>query len=165
MTAWHPNMTCELLPGRSVHDWDRVLRTLTRIGVPGCLVSLGLAVGGMVMSRSDWFVYGPWVWWVFWVVGCPAWLAMGVWTVGIRLALPSQERQATAERAAGYTTSRYAPNFMITPPEIDHVDGESGRIVRLAYEPWLTEPEYEARLRAVREAAVPETGTPGMSDS
>jgi hypothetical protein len=160
VTEWHPKMTRELLPGRSVHDWDRIHGTLTRIGLPGWLVSLGLIAGGLVASQSDSFVYGPWVWWVLGVVGFPAWLAGGVWILGGRMVLLYMQERAALERAAGYSTSRYAPNFMTTPPEIDHVDGESGRIVRLADEPWLTEPEYEARLRAVRGTAVQEAGTP-----
>lgn len=165
MTEWHPKMTRELLPGRSVHDWDRVLGTLMRIGLPGWLVSLGLMVGGLVVSRSDSFVFGSWAWWVLGIVGLPAWLAGGVWILGSRLVLLHRGDQADAERAAGYTTAVYAPNFMTTPPPIDHVDGDSGRIVRLASEPWLTEPEYEARLRTVRGTAVPETGAPGMPGS
>lgn len=41
MTEWHPKMTRELIPGRSVHDWDGVLGTLTTVeeadapGMPG----------------------------------------------------------------------------------------------------------------------------------
>ena len=162
MAEWHPKMTRELLPDRSVHDWDRVLGILMRIGLPGLLVFLGLILVGLVASRSDSFVFGPWVWWVLGIVGFPAWLAGGAWIVGSKLVLLYRANQATAERAAGYTTSVYAPDFTTTPSPIDHVDGESGRIVRLAGEPWLTEAEYEARLRAVRGTAVQETGAPEM---
>ena len=153
MTEWHPKMTCELLPGRSVHDRYRTLRRLNRIGVPGLLVFIGLCCVGMALSQFDDIKYGPWVWWVAWIVGFPSWLAAGVWIVGGRLVLLSIQGQREVEHAAGYTTSPYSPNFMIRPPEIDHVDGESGRIVRLAGEPWLTEAEYEARILAIRQAA------------
>ncbi|MFD7024840.1 hypothetical protein [Promicromonospora sukumoe] len=146
-------MTRELLPGRSVHDRYGTLRRLDRIGVPGLLVFIGLCCGGMALSQLDGVTYGPWVWWVAGIVGFPSWLAAGAWIVGGRLIIASMGGRREAEHAAGYTTSRYAPNFMIRPPEIDHVDGESGRIVRLAGEPWLTEAEYEARIRAIREAA------------
>ncbi|WP_232216122.1 hypothetical protein [Promicromonospora sukumoe] len=146
-------MTRELLPGRSVHDRYRALRRLDRIGVPGLLASIALAGGSALLAQRDDLVYPAWAVWVYGIIGLASWTAAGFSLVGGRLVLLSIQGQREVEHAAGYTTSPYAPNFMIRPPEIDHVDGESGRIVRLASEPWLTEAEYEARIRAIREAA------------
>ncbi|MFE7508088.1 hypothetical protein [Promicromonospora sp. NPDC057488] len=112
----------------------------------------------MALAQFDDVRYGPWVWWVAGIIGFPSWLAAGALIVGGRLVLLSIKGQSEVEHAAGYTTSRYVPNLMVPPPPIDHVDGESGRIVRLATEPWLTEAEYEARIRAIREAAGQDAG-------
>lgn len=152
MTAesWRPDIELEMLPGRSVHDWDRILRRLYRIGVPGLLVFIGLAGSMVALSQFDGLRYGPWIWWVAGIVGLPSWLAGGVMIVGGRMVLPLRANCADSERALGYSTAKYEPNFMVTPPEVDYVDSETGRVVKLAREPWLTEHEYSDRLSQIR---------------
>jgi hypothetical protein len=148
--AWHPNLVREMLPGRSVHEWDRLLTKLDWIGVPGWLLGVALAICASVAVDRQWFTDLPWAWWVLGCLGGLAWLTGGVWMVGVRLLAVPRVLRLQAERAAGYTTAKYAPNFMVRPPEVDYVDGETGHVVKLSGEPWLTVPEYEDRLGRIR---------------